>query len=143
MDNPLTRNLFIVNWGGSRNTCAEVNGLATAIKAADPRTGSAPADDSSRTGNVTHPRLVLSRGLLHNDSEFFDWMNASLGGTLSRRNVQVILLDPTSIPAVQWYFSNAYPVKLEYTSLESTNSGMMMETLELDYDTMTVTYGLT
>ncbi len=48
------------------------------------------------------------------------------------------LVDAGNSPAVIWRLRNAFPVKLEYSSLEAGNSGPMMEILEIAHEGMAV-----
>lgn len=137
--NPLVRNRFQVQWGGIRTGFAEVSGLAIEMKTADYRDGTSNLDVSlSMPGLISHPHLVLKRTVVANDNDFFSWMNTVQFNSVTRRDVTVELLDASANPAVVWRFVNAYPVKLEYSPLESQNSGPMFETLHLAYDSMLV-----
>jgi phage tail-like protein len=137
--NPLVRNRFQVQWGGVRTSFAEVNGLAIEMKTADYRDGNSPEDTSlTMPGIISHPHLVLKRTVVAKDNDFYNWMNSVQFSSVTRRDVTVELLDSGGNPVVVWKFINAYPVKLEYSGLESQNSGPMFETLQLAYDSMTV-----
>ncbi|HEY1765296.1 MAG TPA: phage tail protein [Opitutaceae bacterium] len=137
--NPLVRNRFQVQWGGARTSFAEVSGLAIEMKTADYRDGNSPEDTSlTMPGIISHPHLVLKRTVVAKDNDFYNWMNSVQFSSVTRRDVTVELLDSGGNPVVVWKFINAYPVKLEYSGLESQNSGPMFETLQLAYDSMTV-----
>ena len=136
---PLARNHFQVQWGGSRTGFAEVSGLAIEMKTADYRDGTSNLDiNLTMPGIISHPHLVLKRTLVAGDNDFYSWMNTIQFNSVTRREVVVLLLDSNGAPLVTWNFVNAYPVKLEYSPLESQNAGAMYETLYLAYDSMTV-----
>jgi phage tail-like protein len=137
--NPLGRNRFQVQWGGTRTSFVEVSGLALEMHTADYRDGDSPEDfRQTMPGLLRHPNLVLRRTVMASDNDFYAWMSTVLFNTVTRRDVTVTLLDYESVPVVVWKFANAYPVKLEYSALDSQNYGPMFETLELAYDSMTV-----
>ena len=52
------------------------------------------------------------------------------------RNVQVTLLDATAQPVAAWSFRNAFPVVHRLTALDASSSAVVVETLELAFDTM-------
>ena len=137
--NPLVRNRFQVQWGGVRSSFAEVSGLAIEMKTADYRDGNSAEDTIlSMPGIISHPHLVLRRTVVAGDNDFYTWMNTVQFNSVMRRDVTVELLDASSNIVVVWKFVNAYPVKLEYSALESQNAGPMFETLHLAYDSMRV-----
>ena len=139
MNNPLSRNHFIVEWGGARTSVAEVCGLGIELEAPAFRDSGSPANSAtSMPGMLRYPRLVLRRTVQPGDNDFFNWINTAQFNSVTRRDVTVRLLDSSGNPVVVWTFRNAYPVKLEYSPLESRDSAPMMETLELAHDGMTV-----
>jgi phage tail-like protein len=83
-----------------------------------------------------HPNLVLKRGLVTLNSSLADWAEKTVGSDFSTpvepRTLQVTLLGPDR-PLVVWTFSNAYPVKWTTTPLNSTESKIAVETLEMAY----------
>lgn len=47
--------------------------------------------------------------------------------------VQVLLLNEKSIPIKGWYFSKVFPVKIDYSGVNSVTQSLVIETLELNY----------
>ncbi len=139
MNHPLPRNRFSVDWGGTRIGFSEIGGLTIAAQSPAFRDG-AMAENSNVTmpGILRYPNLVLKRTLEKSDNEFYDWINTIQLNTVERRDITVNLLDASNSPAVVWKLRNAFPVKLEYSSLEAGNSGPMMEILEIAHEGMTV-----
>ena len=139
MNYPLPRNRFSVDWGGTRIGFTEVSGLGVDAQAPAFRDGAAHTNsDVAMPGLLRYPHLVLKRTVQKADNDFFAWINTIAGNTVERRDVTVSLLDAGNSPAMVWKFRNAFPVKLDYSPLESDNSGPMMETLELAHEGMSV-----
>jgi phage tail-like protein len=139
MNYPLPRNHFSVDWGGARIGFSEVCGLTIDAQAPAFRDG-ATHENSNVTmpGILRYPHLVLKRTVQKSDNDFYAWINTIQLNTVDRREVTVSLLDASNAPVVVWTFRNAFPVKLEYSPLESDNSGPMMEILEIAHEGMTV-----
>ncbi|MFT3781868.1 MAG: phage tail protein [Nibricoccus sp.] len=141
MNYPLPRNHFQVEWGGVRIGFCEVSGLAIEMEAPAFRDGS-----SKDNSNVTMPgafkfrNLVLKRALEKGDDDFYEWLNKAKLNTTERRDVTVSLLDENHQPAMVWVFKRAFPVKLEYSTLDAQNCGPMMEVLEVTHEGMVVKY---
>jgi phage tail-like protein len=141
MNYPLARNRFMIDWGGTRTSAAEVSGMAIELDAPVARDSTSPVGQSvAMPGMVHFPRLVLRRTVMAGDNDFYNWINTALFNTITRREITISLLDSSASPAVVWKFANAFPVKLEYSPLESRNSGPMMEALEIVHEGMTVLY---
>ena len=136
---PLPRNRFSADWGGARIAFSEVSGLAIDARTASFRDGAAPLNsDVVMPGVLHYPHLVFRRSLQKGDNDFYNWINTIQGNTVERRDLTVTLLDGARNPVVLWKFRNAFPVRLEYSALESDNSGPMMEILAMAHEGMTV-----
>ena len=84
-------------------------------------------------------RLVLRRGF-DGSLALYRWWDQSRKHRLQRgRTVTVHLLDSGHhSPVVSWVFSHAQPVLLAYSPLDALHGGLLMETLTLRYDTVTM-----
>ncbi len=132
---PLARNRFIIEWGGTRTGASEVTGLGMELDAPVSRDSSSPEDNSGAIpGMVHYPRLVLRRTLLPHDNDYYSWIDTAMFSSITRRDISISLLDANGNPAVVWVFRGAFPVKLEYSPLDSRNSEPMMESLEIVHE---------
>ena len=139
MNYPLPRNRFVVDWGGTRIGFSEVSGLAIDAEAPAFRDGASPENRNvAMPGILRFPHLVLRRTVQASDNDFYNWMTTIQLNTVERRDITVSLLDGSNSPVVLWKFRNAFPVRLEYSPLESDNSGPMMEILALAHEGMIV-----
>lgn len=81
---------------------------------------------------------VLERAVLPGNSDFFEWMSAAQGGAQARRNVAVTLLDEAHQPVRAWKLRNAIPVALEWSPLDAALNRLLVETLHLAVEAVTV-----
>ena len=80
--------------------------------------------------------LVMKRGLVRGKSPLAEWLAASFAGNFAAtfvdpRTIVVMLLDMWRRPIVAWTLFGAYPVSWDHSSLNSTENGLMIETIEL------------
>ncbi|MGM0448939.1 MAG: phage tail protein [Methanobacteriota archaeon] len=126
---------FTVEWGGSRIGCTRVSGLEIAYDDVAYREGSASEyGDRKLPGRPRYANLVLERGVVPGDNEFFAWLNTIQLGSVERRDVSVSLLDENHDPAVVWKVKNAWPVRLAGPTLDARGTGVATETLELAHE---------
>ncbi len=78
--------------------------------------------------------LVLRRG--HNgSSQLYRWWRAERDRERSRvREVTVVLLDDAHQPVTAWHFTGCHIVSLDFTPLDATDPGVLMESLELSFE---------
>lgn len=85
-----------------------------------------------------YQNLVLKRGISTLVSPLSLWCEATLVGGLSTtivtQTVLLSLLNENGFPVKNWSFINAWPVKWEFSPLNSMNNEIVIETLELTYD---------
>ena len=135
----INRYHFSVEWGGSRIGFMEVSGLDIEIEAVSFREGSNP-DDSFRKvpGLRKFSDIILKRGIVKGDNEFFAWINTKQIGTIERRDVTISLLNENHEPIVVWKVQNAFPVKYSGPVLEANGSDLAIETLVLTHEGISV-----
>lgn len=91
-------------------------------------------------GVTKHSNLVLKRGYVTEASSLAQWadqtVGSSLGTPIQTQVLTVSLLGPDGQPLVTWTFQNAWPVKWEVGTFDSQNNGILTETLEVAYTTV-------
>jgi len=138
-ENSINRYHFIVDWGGTRVGFAEVSGLDIEIEAVSVRDGSSPVDSGRKIpGLRKFSNIILKRGIIKGDNEFFNWINTKSAGNIERRNIVINLLDDSHSPIFTWQVKNAFPVKYIGPVLISDDSEIALETLELTHEGLTV-----
>lgn len=85
------------------------------------------------------PRLVLRRGVTGALDLAAWWKQACKGRAAQRRHVTVSLLaEDRQTVVLTWRFRQARPVSLSYSPLRAAEGGVLMETLELAFDSVEI-----
>ena len=126
---------FTVDWGGTRIGFMEVSGLDIEIEAISYRDGSSK-DDSfiNIPGLKKFSNIILKRGIVSGDNEFFSWINSKQMGIIEKRDIVISLLNENHEPVVSWKVSQAFPVKYSGPALKANSSEVAIETLELTHE---------
>ncbi len=142
MTTPVPVYHFRVDWGGTRIGFTRVKGLEARTEAIEYREGSSLTDDVvTIPGLKMNENVVLSRGVVPKDSEFFAWYATVRSGTAERRDVTISLLDGDHEPVMVWKLKNAWPVSVEGPVLDAMESEIAIESLEIAHEGITVEAG--
>lgn len=138
-ENAINRYHFTADWGGNRIGFTEISGLDIEIEAIITRDGSSPVDSRRKIpGLRKFSNIILKRGIVKNDNDFFNWINTKTIGNIERRNITIKLLNENHEPIFIWMIKNAFPVKYVGPVLISNDSEIALETLELTHEGLTV-----
>lgn len=141
MKYPLPGFHFSVEWGGNRIGFMQVSGLGIELDVVSYREGSSPESSSVlMPGQTRYSPVVLKRGIIEKNNEFYQWINSVRVGTIERRDVVISLLNENHAPVVVWKIKNAFPFKLEYSPLCAEESEIAIETLTLAHEGLVVEY---
>ena len=136
---PIPAYHFIVNWGGTRLGFTEVSGLSIETEVIEYREGSSPNSIKTKMpGLRKYTNVVLKRGVYAGDNEFFQWINTINGSKVDKRDVVISLLDEDHQPVLTWKLYRAWPVKLDVSPLRAEASEVVIETLELAHEGLTI-----
>lgn len=139
MTTPLPNYHFDVQFGGVSLRFTEVTGLDIQVEVIDFRDGVSPEYSNRKMpGQHRYSNLILKRGIVTGDTDFFDWMKTVQAGLPERRDIQVRLLNEEHNPVYVWKIRNAFPVKYSGPHFNSKSSEVAIETLEIAYDGMDV-----
>lgn len=142
MSYPLPAFHFQVEWGGTNIGFTEVSGLEVEHQVIEYRHGASPTYAALKMPGIPkYTNIVLKRGIMSGDNEFFDWVNTAALNQIERRDVVIKLLNDQHEPVMVWKLSNAWPVKLVGPQLNSTANEVAIESLELAYDSLSVQNG--
>jgi phage tail-like protein len=87
--------------------------------------------------------LVLKRAIVPVGSLLVNWcancIDQGLSNTIQPHNVILRLLSASGLVCMQWTFNNAYPVKYAVSDLNSQESGIAIESIELAYTYFDIT----
>jgi phage tail-like protein len=87
-------------------------------------------------GQVEYAEVSLRYGLTKS-RELWDWFLKSIQGTVERRNVSVIMLEPNGVDeALRWNLLNAWPSEWRGAALDAMGREAAIEELKLAFDTL-------
>ncbi|MEP7120322.1 MAG: phage tail protein [Byssovorax sp.] len=139
---PLVTFHFTVEWSGRRIGFSEVTGLTQENKPIEYRDGSFPEYSSIKMpGMRTFSNIVLKRGVVARDNDFFQWLSTVKMNTVERRNLVISLRNEDLQPVMVWNVSNAFPVKVEGPQLKASANEVAIETIELAHEGLEVHNG--
>ena len=126
---------FIVEWGGLRTGFTEVTGLNITHEVVEYREGNSPVDNAIKIPGLTKfDNIVLKRGIVKGDSDFFKWFKTKQNSQIERRDIVINLLNENHEPIMAWKIRRAFPVKYTGPALNAKNSEVAIETLELTHE---------
>ena len=134
-DRPYVNSNFLVDLGtGDGNSVtagfAEVIFPVFTIGSTKPR-----ASDPAGAHESNH--LILKRGVIGALDLYSWWSSAARGKKPQRRTVKIELLgEDHSTVVMTWRFRKAYPATLSYSPLRATEGSVVMETVELAFDSV-------
>ena len=131
---------FQVDWGGARGGFTEVSGLDIEVEAIEYREGSSPVYSPIKVpGLRKHANIVLKRGIVSGDNEFFTWLTTTTRlNQVERRDVIIKLLDDEHQPVVIWKVRSAWVTKLVGPSLKADANEVAIESMELAHEGLTI-----
>jgi phage tail-like protein len=116
----------------------EVSGLSVEIGTEEVAEGGENRFVQKFPTRAKFTELTLKRGLLVN-SGIADWINRTINNfDIQPKNVDVQLLNEKLEPLITWHLINAYPTKWSVSDFNSTNSAVVVESLQLYYQYFTI-----
>lgn len=126
---------FTVQWGGTRVGFSEVTGLTQENQAIEYRDGSFPEYSSIKMpGLRKFANIVMKRGVVKADNEYFAWVSEIKLNTVQRRDIVISLLNEKHEPVMTWKVHNAFPVKLEGPQLKANGNEVAIESIEVAHE---------
>ena len=136
---PLPAYHFQVEWGGTRISFNEVSGLEIIDDVIEHHDGADPGQVARKMpGLRKYSNIILKRGIVKGDNDFFNWMNTKSLNEIERRDIVVKLLNQNHEPVMTWRAVNAFPVRLSGPILNAAASNMAIEELELAHEGLIV-----
>nr|DAU70905.1 MAG TPA: major tail protein [Caudoviricetes sp.] len=139
---PLPSFHFEVRWSADEKDVApfsEVSGLSVESQVIEYREGNSKVYSTIKMpGLKKYGNITLKRGAMAKDNSLFDWWNKTQLNKIERKNVVINLLDELHEPVITWTVLNAFPVKVDNASYNSTSNEVLIETLELAHEGLTL-----
>lgn len=89
-------------------------------------------------GHKKYSKITLKRGTTAANNLFFEWINKNSLNTADRKDVTISLLNEKHEAVVTWSVKNAFPVKVDFGSLNASEDKVLIESIELDHEGLTV-----
>lgn len=136
---PLPKFHFLVQWGGKRVGFSEVTGLDIQVEVIEYREGTSPDFSKIKMpGFKKYSNIVLKRGSVGDDKDFYTWINTVNLNTVERRDLIISLLNENHEPVLSWKVINAFPVKVQASDLKADGNEVAIETLELAHEGLNI-----
>ncbi len=128
---------FATASGISDTSFQDVSGISAEIETETVEEGGENRFKYQLPKAVKHPNLVLKRGITTLNSPLAKWCKNVFDGEflqpITPTSVNVYLMDADQNAVCAWTFANAYPVKWDVSSFNSTKNEVVIETIELTY----------
>jgi phage tail-like protein len=121
--------------GWTQAVFTEVSGLAMEMAVEDVEEGGLNGFVHRLPGRVKASNLTLKRGLT-NSNDFLKWTREVSVGTITKKNISVILYNLNGTESMRWEFLQAYPVKWSGPQFKADDNAVAVETLELAHEGM-------
>lgn len=123
---------FIVEIEGvSEGVFAACDGLEVCVDVVECTDGSGPGDQTRKLpGRVRYRNIVLRRGKTTSPL-LWQWFKSVTDGNLQRRSGSVIVLDAARQELLRYNFHEAWPCRWKSLVLDASQSGSLIEELEL------------
>lgn len=119
----------------------EVSGLNVSIGTEEVKEGGLLGYTHKLPTNVNYTNLQLKRGLVPN-SGVQKWIEAAVNEfKFTPITVSIQLLNEKDQPIMTWVADNAWPVKWEISRFNSQSNEVVLETLEIAYNSLKVVAG--
>jgi phage tail-like protein len=126
--------------GGGEAMFQEVSGIGTEMETEAVPEGGENRFVHALPKGLKHTRLVLRRGVAAIDSGLVKWWRQVLEGGLAQpvltQQIEVHLVDQSGEALRRWEFTGAYPVKWSVGPFGSMKNEVIVESMELAYDTV-------
>ncbi|MBO7606686.1 MAG: phage tail protein [Paludibacteraceae bacterium] len=141
---PLTGFHFTVKWSNDDENVSfsEVSGLNVSTTPIEYREGANKEYTTFKMpGLKKYGNVTLKRGTMATDNGFFEWFDTIANNTVERRDITISLLNESHEPAVTWSLKNAFPIKYDAGGLNASDGKVVIESVELAYESFTVKRG--
>lgn len=136
---PLVKFAFSVTIGNDELVFQEVTGLTSETQVIEYRAGNSAAFSTVKMPGIKkYGNVTLKKGIFKTDKNMWAMYNAIKMNTIARKTITICLLDESNAPAMTWKLSNAFPVKMTVTDMQSDSNEVAVETMELAHEGLTI-----
>jgi phage tail-like protein len=124
----------VVSSDGSEINVAEVSGLNIELAVIEHREGGDRDAVRKLPGLRKFSNIVLKRGIVSGNNDFFAWLRATHDDPNNRRDLTISLLDERFAPVAVWRVRRAFPCKYSGPNLRADANEVAIESLELAHE---------
>jgi len=111
----------------------EVKGLNVTVDVIEFREGGEQSTPILIPGLAHYGPLVLKNGFTQSN-ELYDWIQATVNGSMTRRNLSIIILSPEGLEEARYNVYEAWPSSWSLSELNSLGIGPIVEELVIQYE---------
>lgn len=120
-------------------SCKEVSGLDVEMDVIEYRSGDMQGGTKGKIPGLRKcGDVTLKKVMFKNDQKLWDWIHQIKRNTVQYLSVIIDLLDESGSPVQRWKLTNAYPQKYTVEGLNADSSNVLMETIVLSHEGVTV-----
>lgn len=116
----------------------EVEGLNVTVDVFEYREGTDQLKPQLVPGVAHFGPLKLRKGITSPNKELWDWMKMTIDGTVDKRSMSVILMDPAKNDIMRINLSEAWPSGWSIGTLDGLKKNPALEELVIQYEDITV-----
>jgi phage tail-like protein len=129
-------NFKLIVQGVTEGHFTECSGLGMKVEVIKYREGGTGQVVHCIPGRVEYADISLSYGLT-SSRELFDWFMTAANGSVTRKNVSILMLDSAGVSEVmRWDLFNAWPSEWRGSLLSALDHEVAIESLTLVYETL-------
>jgi len=121
---------FVEIDGITQAAFSECSGLEASVDVTEYSEGGLNGYVHKLPGRVKYADLTLKHGAAGSD-DLWDWFHDVMQGTIERKNLSIVLYDPSGTEVRRWNFTGAYPVKWTGSELRAGEGKVAIDTLVL------------
>lgn len=141
MPDPLPGFRFYVEIAGIQEaTFTECSAFETKVDVEEYKEGGMNDFIHKLPGRQSYSNITLKRGMI-NSIELWDWLHRLSTQTAKgeeKKNISVVLYNGAGEEQLRWNLISAFPVKWTSPTLQSEQSSLMIESLELAFNEFTL-----
>lgn len=128
---------FQLSFVGEEAAFQEVSGIAKELNIEEVVSGGENRFKYRLPVAATNQNLVLKRAMKTTGSQLLNWcascIDQGLSASIATKDVTVSLLNAKGNVCMSWTFYRAYPVKYSVSNLNSQETNLVIESIELAY----------
>lgn len=130
---------FLVEIDGIvQSSFRSVEGVNVTVSVAEYREGTDVINPRLLPGIAHYGPLRLKYGVVDSNTELWQWMEKTLDGTVERKSMSIVILDPSRMEIMRINLREAWPSGWSISKLDSLDKGPALAELVIQYETMEI-----